>query len=245
MIISLAGKQIDLSFLYESTRRFLKDYEVTSDIQTESDFSVVIRPEHIERERKKAAREDLASGLSPRQFPDAYLEQLAIYRQIAEKMPFYQTLLIHGSVIAVDGKGYMFTAKSGTGKSTHARLWRELLGERARMINDDKPLVRITESGIKAFGTPWDGKHHLSMNAQAPLKAICFLEQAKENSIEPITSQEAYLPLLAQVYRPADPQALAKSLQLLDILKEKVSFFHLACNMDPDAARIAWEMMRS
>ena len=108
--------------------------------------------------------------------PDDYLETLAVCRKIAERMPEHNTFLFYGSCIAVDGAGYVFTAKSGTGKSTHTRLWRELLDNRATMVNDDKPLIRIADDDAIIYGTPWDGKHPLSHNIAVPLKAICILE---------------------------------------------------------------------
>lgn len=78
------------------------------------------------------------------------LEETAVYRKIADKMVDYDTFVFHGSVIAVEGQAYLFTAKSGTGKSTHTRLWREMLGDKAVMVNDDKPMLRVTESGVTA-----------------------------------------------------------------------------------------------
>ena len=139
-------------------------------------FVVHTTQSDIDFERKKSAREDESEGIPIRQFPDAYLETLAVYRKIAEKMPDYDTFLFHGSAIAVDGTAYLFTAKSGTGKSTHTRLWRELLGDRAVMVNDDKPLIRVNADGTAvAYGTPWDGKHRLSSNIAVPLRVICIL----------------------------------------------------------------------
>lgn len=138
----------------------------------------------IEYEREKSALEDRKEGLPIRNFPDSYLETLAVYRKFAENLLAYDTVLFHGSVVAVDGIGYLFTAKSGTGKSTHTRLWREYFGERAVMVNDDKPLLQVTENGVIVYGTPWDGKHHLSNNISVPLKAICILTRAEENHIE-------------------------------------------------------------
>ena len=120
---------------------------------------------------------DLYRSLKYKIENDEYLETLAVYRKIAEKMIDYDTILFHGSVIAVDGIGYLFTAKSGTGKSTHTRLWRELFGERAVMVNDDKPLIKVSENGIIVYGTPWDGKHRLSTNTFVPLKGICFMSK--------------------------------------------------------------------
>ena len=153
------------------------------------------------------------------------------------------TILFHGSVIAVDGIGYLFTAKSGTGKSTHTRLWREMLGERAVMINDDKPLISLSENGIMVYGTPWDGKHRLSTNIGVPLKAVCILERAEENRIVPITKKDAYNMLMQQVYKPSDPQKLIKTLQLIDRLAENVKLYRLGCNISPQAAEIAYRTM--
>lgn len=207
-------------------------------------FSVETTKADIDFERTKSIREDTRGGIPVRHFSDSYLETLAVYRKIAERMPKYDTVLLHGSCVAVDGAGYLFAAKSGTGKSTHARLWRELLGERAVMVNDDKPLVRIDASGATAFGTPWDGKHNLSSNIAVPLRALCILERSAENRIELITAKAAYPFLLQQTYRPADTEMLAKTLQLVDRLAASVRLYRLGCNMELDAARLAYDAMR-
>ena len=170
-------------------------------------------------------------------------ESLAVYRKIVEKMPFWDTLLLHGSAVAVDGQAYLFTARSGTGKSTHTRLWREFLGDRAVMINDDKPLIRVSDSAAEIFGTPWDGKHHLSTNTCVPLKAVCILERAEENSIREITSQEALPILMQQTYRPMDAAAMRQTLVLISRLMKAVRFFRLSCNMDVSAAELSYSVM--
>ena len=194
-------------------------------------------------EREKAASEDTKGGKSAADFSDACLESLAVYRKIAERMPEYDTFLFHGSAIAADGAAYIFTAKSGTGKSTHAVLWREMLGERAVMVNDDKPLLRVHPDGTATvYGTPWDGKHHLSHNIAVPVRAICILERAHENRIRRITKAEALPMLIQQAYRPADPAALQKTLMLLDRLNVKL--FRLGRNMDLSAARLSYNAMK-
>ena len=134
-----------------------------------------------------------------------YLETLTVYRKIATAFLERSVLLMHGSVVAVDGEAYMFTALSGTGKSTHVRLWRKLFGDRAVMVNDDKPLVRIGGERAIVYGTPWDGKHHLSNNIAVPLKAIVVLRRGLENEIHPLTVQEAFPTLLQQSFRTEDP----------------------------------------
>ena len=110
------------------------------------------------------------------------------------------------------------------------------------MVNDDKPLIRVTEDEAIVYGTPWDGKHRLSSNIAVPLKAICILERAEENHIVPITKSEALPMLIQQAYRPADPVALAKTLTLIDRLN--VSFYRLSCNMDISAAVLSYNTMK-
>ncbi len=215
----LAERNIAVTSLYEEVHRLCAAYQVPD---AAPDFTVRITKADIDLERERSARED--EGKPVRQYPDSYLETLAVYRRIAERMPAYDTLLLHGSCVAVDGAGYLFTAKSGTGKSTHTRLWRELLGERAVMINDDKPLIRVGADPA-VYGTPWDGKHRLSTNTAVALRAVCILERAAENTIRPIPAGEAYPMLLQQTYRPMDAAALAKTLTLLDRLAGAVRFW--------------------
>ena len=236
----LAEKNIQVVSLFEAVHRYCRDYRCDAP----PDFAVEIRPEDIAFERERSAREDRTEGRAEKPYADEYLELLAVYRKIAERMPDYDTILFHGSCVAVDGAAYLFAAKSGTGKSTHARLWRELLGERAVMVNDDKPLIRITEEGPLVCGTPWNGKHRLGANLAVPLRALCVLERAEENRIVPLTPEEARMPLLQQTYRPMDPAALGKTLELLDRLAGSVKLYRLGCNMDPEAARLSYETMK-
>ena len=235
-----AGRTIDIRAMHPDIYALCADYRADS----AADFAVSTTRADIDFERDESTREDAIEGNPPRQFSDGYLETLAVYRKIAERMPEYDTFLFHGSCVAVDGAGYLFTARSGTGKSTHVRLWRELLGERAAMVNDDKPLIHIAEDGAVAYGTPWDGKHHLSSNIAVPLKAVCILERSVENHIRQISSSEALPMLLQQVYRPMNAAAMARTLQLIDRLSGRVKLYRLGCNMNIEAAKVAYEAMR-
>ncbi|MCR4577401.1 MAG: hypothetical protein K5784_05800 [Clostridiales bacterium] len=236
-----ADKNVRIVPLYNAVHALCKDYAVPT---SGYDFAVCTSSTDIDFERERSAQTDVLEGRPVRQSSDAYLETLAVYRKIAEKMPDYDTVLFHGSCVAVDGAGYLFIAKSGTGKSTHTRLWRELLGERAVMVNDDKPLIRITDGGAVIYGTPWDGKHRLSANIAVPLKAVCILERAAENSIRPISTKEAYPMLLQQVYRPMDGAAMSKTLVLVDRLASAVKLWKLGCNTQIEAAQVAYDAMK-
>ncbi|MBR1739725.1 MAG: hypothetical protein IJ737_05470 [Ruminococcus sp.] len=163
--------------------------------------------------------------------------------KLADKM-IKKTFLFHGFCIAVDGQAYLFTAKSGTGKSTHTRLWREMLGDKAVMVNDDKPLLKCTDRGIIAYGTPYNGKHRLGENIAVPLKAVCILERSPENIIRRIDKSEAYPMLLQQAYRPADKAALSLTLSLIDRLAAQTELYRLGANMDISASETAYNAMK-
>ena len=238
--IALAGRKIEIRAIYETTRLYCKNYLTDGP----ADFVVAVSPEDIEFEREKSERENVVEGLPVQVFPPEYLETLAVYRKIADQMLRHDTFLFHGSAISVDGEGYLFTAKSGTGKSTHTRLWREHFGDRAVMINDDKPLLRVMEDHVLVCGTPWDGKHRISTNACVPLKGICVLERATENTIRRINMTEALPMLLQQCHRPGNSEAMMRLLMLLDLTSKRTGLYRLGCNMDPEAAVVAYEGMK-
>lgn len=235
----IAEKRIRVTSLFEEVHRCCSEYLT----EGEADFTVTITEEDIAFERERSEQEAILEGRRPVRPSEAYLETLAVYRKIAEQMPFYDTLLFHGSCVAVDGLAYLFTAPSGVGKSTHTRMWREYLGERAVMINDDKPLLHVSGGEVLVYGTPWNGKHRLGCNMSAPLKALCLLERAEYNRIEAIRPAAAWPMLLQQAYRPADGAALARTLNLLEHVLDKVPLYRLGCLPDVDAAKLAYETM--
>jgi hypothetical protein len=236
----IADKVVEINSIYEEVHKYCSDYLTDEP----ADYSVTTTQTDIDFERDKSAHEDEIEGIPTRHFSESYLEELAVYRKIAEKILDYDTILFHGSVVSVDGIGYLFTAKSGTGKSTHTRLWREYFGDRTVMVNDDKPLLKITGSGVIAYGTPYNGKHRLGTNISVPLKAICILTRAAYNHIEHITREQAYTMLLQQVYRPADMLKMTETLKLVDRLADNVKLYRLGCNMDISAAKVAFEGMQ-
>jgi len=238
--ISLACFCVEINSIFETTRTFCRDYlcEGTPEI------SVTVSPEDITFEREKSAKEDKLEGIPIRQFSDEYLETLAVYRKICTKLLERDTLLFHGSAVAVDGVAYLFTAKSGTGKSTHTALWRQVFGERAVMINDDKPLLKLTPEGVLVCGTPWNGKHGLGCNKMVPLKAICILERAEQNTIVQIDAVGALPMLMQQSFRTGTPGGTVLLLDILDKLTKRVQLYRLGCNMDPQAAIVAYEGMK-
>lgn len=219
--------------------------DITAEITTEYDlFHELSRDYRVDGPAVLSVRTDVEDisyerERSPENAPDDYLEMIAVQRKLSEAFPAFGVFLFHASALCMDGDGYLFAALSGTGKSTHAALWRQVFGDRVTMLNDDKPFLRIGDD-VTVFGSPWDGKHRLSVNQSAKVKAICLLERSAENAITPISFAEAFPLLYRQAYRPKDREALAKTLDLLNLLGEKVRFYRLCCNMDPEAALVAY-----
>lgn len=239
-IYRFAEHTVELHSLYSLVHRACRAYRTE---EQKAEITLEITREDLRREREKTAEMLLREGLPPEDCSDEYLEILAVLRKLAEALLPYDILLMHGSVVAVDGEAYLFTARSGVGKTTHTRLWLDRFGDRAVVVNGDKPLLYVGRDGVTAYGTPWDGKEHLSQNMSCPLKAICVLTRSDTNFIEPISKREAIPTFLQQIYRPEDPLAMARVLALMDRLGSGVALYRLGCNMEPEAARVSYEGM--
>lgn len=238
-IYSFAGHPVAISSLYPQVHEMCGAYRTAE----KPELFLSVGQSDIDDERRRSEREGFAGNPEDCQRADACLETLAVYRKLADSLVNDGVLLFHGSAVAVDGVCYLFAAKSGTGKSTHTRLWQQLLGQRAVMLNDDKPLLKITGAGVTVWGTPWDGKHRLSQNTSAPLRAVCFLERGSENIIGPVTRKEAWPLLWLQIHRPADLEKLRQVLVLTDALAGSVRLYRLRCTADIRAAQVAFEAM--
>ena len=236
--ISLAGIHIEIDSIHSEVYTMCQDYLT----EETADFSVVIEQADIEFERDKSKREAEFEKRPYAEFSDAYLETLAVYRKIAVKMLEYDAFLMHGAVVALNGKAYLFTAPSGIGKTTHTRFWLKNYPD-AYILNGDKPLLGLIDGVFYACGTPWAGKEGMNRNEMLPLFAIVALFRGKENHIEPISFDRVFPLLLQQTYRPNEAEKMVKTLELLKTLGESTAFYALACNLDPNAARVAKEGM--
>lgn len=204
-----------------------------------------VTPEDIASERAEVERMN-ATVTDPRQrasLGPGSLEWMALHRQVSDYLLGFDTMLFHGSCVAVDGLCYLFMAPSGTGKSTHTALWMELFGERAMMVNGDKPFVHVARDGITAYGSPWDGKEHLSTNVGLPLHAIAIVHRGQENHIEPIVRDARMHELARGAYVPDGAASRLKAAILMDEILAQVSIYSLTCNMEPEAAGCSYGMM--
>lgn len=176
-------------------------------------------------------------------YSEAYIETIGVYRKIAEWLPRNNAFLLHSAVIDVDGEGVAFAAHSGTGKTTHMRLWQKYLGDKMTVVNGDKPIVRFFDDEPNtpyAYGTPWNGKEGLGCNMRTPLKHICFIERADRNGCEPMSAGEAVDLIFNQVYMPNDPFAVLATMQLINRFINSCRLWKIKCNMDISAAETAY-----
>lgn len=237
--MEIAGSVISVQPMFQSTREYCKPYLTDK----EPDYYIHVTPGDLASEQLILEKEAVEQGIKPRKFKEPFLERATIQRQVADFLVSRGALMLHGSTIAVDGRAYLFTAPCGTGKSTHTRLWREVFGDRALMVNDDKPFLIINADGVFASGSPWCGKHGLASNITVPLAGICCLQRGKDNVIVPTDAADVSDILRQQAHTPADEALLVKSYALIDLIGQKVPLSVMRCNMDPDAARISFHAM--
>lgn len=219
LTIQLSGLTVGLRCRHPYTLRACRDYIAEGEAQLFAQ-----------------AAQDAAAG--------GYEEFISLYRSIAGQLPRFGRMVVHGAAISYEDAGLLFIAPSGTGKSTHIKLWRQFFGAQVDIINGDKPIVSVEDGGIYLHGTPWAGKEGWQKNRSAPLKAICLLRRGKTNRIrkaDPLTHLPA---LMRQVYLPTEAEALQQTLALVDQLSARVPFYILECNISPEAAEAAFSGMR-
>ena len=259
MNFNIADITVSFQNRYKYTVRHSTEYATECD---NAEIQIVTTEELVEREKEQFPG------------PNGYVEFILVLREISERLPYYNAFLFHSACFDVDGIGVAFAAHSGTGKTTHMTLWKQLLGDRMTVVNGDKPIVRFFDEPLSvgaiidrpqdkqpadgrampaptgdnltgdypyAYGTPWNGKEHYGCNMRTPLRHICFIERAEQNSCEPMTdTSEAIVRIFNQVYMPKDPAAAAKTVELIDRLMNSVQLWKIKCNMDPSAAEIAY-----
>lgn len=191
-------------------------------------------------------REGMAKAGEP-EAKEEYLEFLAAYRYVSEFLWKDDCFLLHAAVITFDSKAYAFTAKSGTGKTTHVRLWKKCFGDRVAMVNGDKPLVRRVSDGdgVKfiAYGTPWCGKERYQRNVSAPIEGICVVTRGEKNEIERIGAGDAVPVLYGQMLVLSDKKYMMAMLDMIDAMVTNIPVYRLHCNMEDEAAHVACRAM--
>ena len=201
-------------------------------------LSIQVSPEELEEERSKQT--DV--------FSDGYLETVCCYRKAANALLDRDIFVMHGSVVALDGKGYAFLAPSGVGKTTQTRLWQQHFGQRLQVINGDKPLVRMVRDGesirFDAYGTPWRGKERMGCNASVGLKAIFFLNRSSVPDAKPASQEQKVDLLFRQLLMPREPERMMRLLDMADKLVSTIPFYMLHCDMTEKSVLRAYQAVK-
>lgn len=237
--IEIAELPIQVQPLFASTREYCRKYWT----DREPAFLVEVTEGDLAHSQRLLEEEAVEEGIRVRKFPQPFLERYTIQRKAARELLNRDVLLLHGSTVGVDGQAYLFTAPCHTGKSTHTRFWRETFGNRALMVNDDKPFLKISSEGVFAYGSPWSGKHGLDTNVCLPLKGICFLRRGRDNVISPALAEEYFAELVHQSFAPEDAPGQQIVLKLVERLAGTVPLWKMDCTRDPAAALVSYEAM--
>ena len=171
-------------------------------------------------------------------FIDFSTERL-LHHILGDAFSFCQTvrgnMLLHSAAASYKGQAILFSAPSGTGKSTHTSLWKKYYPDDVVLFNDDTPIITDIDGGLYACGTPWSGKTEINENAILPLKSIVFLKQGKENSIRKLTTIESVIMLLQETRKPVFEDLMEKHIEFINKIIETTPIYELTCNISKDA----------
>ena len=197
------------------------------------------------------AEAELKIDLYPSDIEDGYRAQYlnfsAVLRRLGEWLPMKDVILCHGAAISVrfgkQTEGYLFMAPSGTGKTTHIRLWKKYLGDIVEIVNGDKPFISREENGLWVHGSPWAGKEKMQSNTKAPLKGICFLQRGEKDWTENLEGAQALWLLLRQIYIPHNSRSAAQTLEIAEAILREVPIYRLHCDMSENAVICSYEAL--
>ena len=228
----IAGIVVEYEPHWERLRRQMEPYRA-SDTQI-PEVTLNLSKEDLEEKRKAEPH------LTAEQFEYIWVGCLFYSKLIQLKKGFP----LHASAVALNQQAYLFSAPSGTGKSTHTQQWiNEYGGRGAFIINDDKPALVYDQGVWQVYGTPFSGKTDLNRNVKVPLKAIAVLERGRENEISRIPMAQAVYSILNQSIRPSNPVDMEKLMWMLDSVLREAPVYRIKCNISGEAARLAYAEM--
>ena len=228
--IRIADLTVELEASYPYAKNFCSDYLTGS---RNADLTARVEPCELERE--------MAAYKLP--VSRQYCELICLYRAIAEQLPSFDRFVFHGAAVKAFEKAYIFTAPSGTGKTTHVRLLTEYFGDHVSVINGDKPIIKVSDGKSEVFSTPWAGKERWQTNTSAELGGIILLKRGRENKIIKISPEDYFDELMKQVYIPKNGEMMLKTLGLVDALAKQTAFYLLECDMSENAAKASFSIM--
>ena len=234
-VYNIAGLKVFMEPKYDTTLRQSEKYLAPECSKEDADIIIDYPVMQIEWWRERAPH-----------FNEDSCEYMSLGACFYHDLLDYDGIMLHSSAVVYENRAYLFSAKSGTGKSTHTSLWLKHFGEdKAYILNDDKPAIRRIDGRYFACGTPFSGKVDLSRNELVPLQAICVIKRDSKNSIRRLEPGEALYPIMNQTIRPAVAGRMNRVLDILDDLTGQIPVYELKCNISEEAVEIAYERMRN
>lgn len=225
--LKVADVNVEVNLKYDRTIRQSKDYEAEFDSYN---INISIPDEEYVNLKKETPY-----------LSDEEIEYIYTGSAFYEALLHFNGFMLHSSGVVVDNYAYLFSADPGTGKSTHTELWVKYFGiDKAKIINDDKPAIRMINDKLYVYGTPWSGKTDQNINMRVPLGAIVFLERSEKNWVKEIKPAEAIPLILQQTIRPREPEVMIKLLDMLDIVLRRVKLYKLGCNISDEAVKVSY-----
>lgn len=215
--------------MFNRTISQAKPYLTTS--LNNPDISIELTMEKLEEIKKRY------NHLNLEEIEYIFLGQL-FYRHILK----YNGILLHSSCVVKDNQAYLFSAPSGTGKSTHTNLWLEEFKD-AYILNDDKPAIIFKDNTLYAAGTPFSGKHDISKNLLVPIKGICFIERSLNNWIKEISSKQAIFEILNQTERIPYESDMTLILSHIENIVKNTKIYKMGCNISIEAVYTSYNKM--
>lgn len=233
-VYNIAGIKVFMEPRFEKTAGQSEKYKIDGAVKEDADLIINYPSKLMEQLKEKAPY-----------FNEDSCEYMGFGTSFYSGLIRFNGIMLHASAVVYEGKAYLFSASSGTGKSTHTNLWLKYFGEdNAYILNDDKPAIRKVEGAYYACGTPFSGKVDMSRNELVPLQAICVIRRGTENKIRLLDNQEALYGILNQTFRPSRKQNMMDMLDIVDDILKNVPVYELYCDISEEAVITAYERMK-
>ena len=240
----LAGVPVDVITAYDEYYPYFSPYLEKNGGTTRDIPPCPINDRDIPSVRIPPQRLRKAASIYQPGEPEYYVEYMELCPAVSSAITAFGRIVFHAVSFIWKDLAWLITAPSGTGKSTHTALWLKHFGNRAYMLNDDKPAIRLVGDRVYACGTPWSGKYDYSTPGMVPLAGICFLERAEENFIHPADTKKAVFNIFSQTVRKLGPNAMERLFDMLETIFAKVPLYELGCNISDDAVRTSYNAMK-
>lgn len=227
----IADLNVLIEYKYNYTYKFLENY--LSNDTASYDLYIKVSDDELDAELKKSGAERVE-----------FVENTCILRALSYNLlKSFNGFLFHASAISYENKAYLFTAKSGVGKSTHTALLKEYLQDKIAYINDDKPFIRYfeDENVFYVYGSPWCGKHWLSSNVKVPLNSIIKIERGLNSEVCSMDEISSLQTLFEQTDTSNYDDFASSVLELFNKLLAKTKFYNLKCVKDIESAKYSFE----